>query len=147
MIDALRQQQRSELMRRIRQKDTAPELVVRRKLHALGYRYSLHPKELPGRPDIAFPSRRAVIFVHGCFWHTHNCKHGRVRPRSNVEYWTAKSVANRERDKRKSRKLRALGWRSMIVWECQLRRDMWIERTCAFLDFEMRRSDARPAKR
>ncbi|MBE7524200.1 MAG: DNA mismatch endonuclease Vsr [Burkholderiales bacterium] len=133
-------QKRSALMRRIRQKDTAPETAVRRALHALGYRYTLHPGNLPGRPDLAFPRRKAAIFVHGCFWHTHSCKHGRQRPSTNVAYWNAKSVANRARDRRKSRELRGMGWRSMIVWECQLRNDRWIARARRFLDHPRRAS-------
>lgn len=132
--DASERQKRSALMRRIRQKDTGPELAVRRRLHALGYRYTLHPKALPGRPDLAFPRRKGAIFVHGCFWHTHWCKHGRHRPATNVDYWNEKSIANRSRDRRKSRELRQLGWRSMIVWECQLADDRWVARVRRFLD-------------
>lgn len=132
--DDSERRRRSALMRRIRQKDTAPEMAVRRKLHALGYRYTLHPESLPGRPDLAFPGRKAAIFVHGCFWHTHWCKHGLHRPATNTEYWNAKSAANRARDRRKSRQLRRLGWRSMIVWECQIKGDRWVDRARRFLD-------------
>jgi DNA mismatch endonuclease (patch repair protein) len=132
--ETIEREKRSALMRRIRQKDTAPELVVRRKLHALGYRYTLHSASLPGRPDLAFPARRAALFVHGCFWHTHNCKHGRVRPATNTPYWDAKSAANRVRDRKKSRQLRGLGWRSMIVWECQTKDNRWVDRVRRFLD-------------
>lgn len=111
---------RSAMMRAVRQKDTAPELRLRRALHALGYRYRLHPKTLPGRPDLVFPSRRAAIFVHGCFWHGHDCRAGR-RPSSNTAYWLPKITANRERDARKQADLEALGWRVLTVWECELK--------------------------
>jgi DNA mismatch endonuclease (patch repair protein) len=100
-------------------KNTGPELVLRRLLHRLGYRYRIHPKNLPGKPDIAFPSRRKVIFVHGCFWHGHNCSKGRP-PKSGGEYWGPKLLANKERDERRLNELAQLGWSSLIVWQCEL---------------------------
>lgn len=107
-------------MSRIKGRDTAPELAVRRLVHGLGYRYRLHVAGLPGRPDLVFASRRAVIFVHGCFWHQHDCPRG-TRPRSNRTFWTSKLDRNRERDEAAIRTLRSLGWRVLVVWECQTR--------------------------
>lgn len=106
-------------MRRIRSTDTAPELAVRRLLYRLGYRYRLHRKELPGRPDLVFLKRRKVIFVHGCFWHVHTCNAGR-QPKTNQVYWSAKLARNVERDALNQAALLALGWESLVVWECQL---------------------------
>ncbi len=107
-------------MRRIRSKDTSPELTVRRIVHALGFRYRLHGKRLPGCPDLVFSSRKKAIFVHGCFWHQHkNCIDGRV-PKSRTEYWQAKLSANKERDVQNRKKLKAMGWSSLIIWECQM---------------------------
>src|SRR5690348_4773303 len=100
-------------------KNTGPELVLRRLLHRSGYRYRIHPKNLPGKPDIAFPSRRKAIFVHGCFWHGHDCSKGRP-PKSREDYWAPKLLANKERDKRRIRELADLGWTSMVVWQCEL---------------------------
>jgi len=106
-------------MRRVARTNTAPELTVRRYLHARGLRYGLHRRELPGTPDIVLPRHRSVVFVNGCFWHGHECKHGRVRARSNADYWEAKIADNRERDRRNRAKLRMLGWRVETIWECQ----------------------------
>ncbi len=111
---------RSEQMARIRSKDTVPEMIVRRLVHALGYRYRLHRKDLPGCPDLVFQARRKVVFVHGCFWHQHSCGAGR-QPKTNKNYWNAKLKRNVERDKMNRVALRKLGWRSLIIWECQLR--------------------------
>ena len=120
MADTLTPQGRSERMSRIRGKDTGPEMALRRALHAMGLRYRLHVRDLPGRPDLVFPSRKAVVFVHGCFWHQHDgCSIANV-PKSNVTYWQAKFMANRARDARTTRRLRALGWRVIVVWECGL---------------------------
>lgn len=110
---------RSALMRRVRRHDTSPELAVRRFLHGRGLRYVLHPDALPGRPDIVLPRRGTVVFVHGCFWHGHNCAHGAVRPKSNAEFWRKKLAGNRARDVAKEEALRALGWKVEIVWECE----------------------------
>ena len=110
---------RSSLMQRVKQKNTAPEKIVRSLLHRLGYRFRIHRKDLPGTPDIVLPSRRVAIFVHGCFWHGHDCRRGRA-PSSNLEYWGPKLESNRERDSRKAAALAAAGWRVVVVWQCEL---------------------------
>lgn len=107
-------------MSRIRSKDTAPELLVRRTAHALGYRFRLHRKDLPGKPDLVFPRLRAVIFVQGCFWHLHGeCREGRI-PGSRREYWEPKLTRNTARDLAAQAQLAALGWRVLTVWECEV---------------------------
>jgi DNA mismatch endonuclease (patch repair protein) len=106
-------------MKSVGRENTAPELRVRRCLHARGLRYTLHDRRLPGRPDLVLPRRRTVVFVHGCFWHGHRCRHGRVQARANGEYWAAKIADNRARDRRQQRALRALGWAVEVVWECE----------------------------
>lgn len=120
MTDRLDPGRRSRLMQRVKTKNTAPEKTVRSLLHRLGYRFFLHRKELPGTPDIVFPRRRVVIFVHGCFWHGHGCHLGRL-PKSRLDYWGPKIAANRERDDRNVQLLRAQGWRVATVWQCELR--------------------------
>jgi DNA mismatch endonuclease, patch repair protein len=121
MADNLTQKQRSACMRSVRSEDTAPEMLVRKAVHALGYRYAIHRKDLPGKPDIVFVSRRKIIFVHGCFWHMHKCQHGRNSPSSNIDYWLRKREANTQRDKRNARLLRATNWKVLVVWECWTR--------------------------
>ncbi|WP_363318026.1 very short patch repair endonuclease [Parvibaculum sp.] len=108
------------MMSGIRSKDTKPELVVRRGLHALGYRYRLHVKDLPGKPDIVLPRRRAAIFVHGCFWHGHNC-HLFKWPKTRTDFWRQKIKTNRKNDERAIRALQEQAWRVLIVWECSLK--------------------------
>jgi DNA mismatch endonuclease (patch repair protein) len=120
MIDSLSPEHRSRLMARVRQKHTKPELVVRRMLHASGWRYRLHSKALPGTPDIVFPRHRAVLFVHGCFWHGHECKLSRI-PNTRPEFWSAKIAENKKRDARKVAELSEEGWRVMTVWQCALK--------------------------
>lgn len=127
MADTLTERQRSERMRRVRQKDTALEVLVRKELHNRGYRYRLGGCGLPGRPDIVLRKHRAVVFVHGCFWHAHDCRLGR-RPASNAAFWEHKAVANRERDSRKEAELRQLGWRVFVVWQCEIAREGAAER-------------------
>jgi DNA mismatch endonuclease (patch repair protein) len=120
-MDTISPERRSENMRRIRGKNTKPELIVRRALFALGYRYRLHGDELPGKPDLVFPKQRKVIFVHGCFWHNHSdsrCKIVRL-PKSNSEYWAVKLKKNVARDTLRQSELKKLGWKSLTVWECQ----------------------------
>lgn len=118
-MDKISQERRSRNMRNIQSKNTAPELVLRRLLSQLGYRYRLHLPNLPGRPDIVFQSRRKVIFVHGCFWHQHSaCREGRV-PSSRIEYWEPKLQRNRARDASNQARLEADGWKVLVVWECQ----------------------------
>lgn len=111
--------QRTALMKRVRRRDTAPELAVRKFLHARGLRFRLHVRELPGTPDIVLPRHRAVVFVNGCFWHGHDCPHGSVQARSNAGFWRDKIEDNRRRDSRKSVELAALGWHVITVWECE----------------------------
>ena len=112
---------RSEIMAAVKSKDTHPEKVVRRMLFALGYRYRLHAKNLPGCPDIVFPSRRKAIFVHGCFWHGHRCRAGRNRPASNTEYWNRKLTGNVNRDRHNIKILKKAGWSIHVIWECETR--------------------------
>lgn len=120
MADILTPEGRSERMSRIRGRDTQPELALRRALHASGLRYRLNVRELPGKPDLVFPRWSTVVFVHGCFWHWHKgCRIANI-PQSNTDYWLAKFAANKRRDARAVRALRKLGWRVMVVWECQL---------------------------
>lgn len=107
-------------MARIRGKDTKPEVAVRRLLHAMGYRFRLHRRDLPGTPDIVLPGRRKAILVHGCFWRGHGCRLGKPAA-SRVEYWAPKIAANRARDRRKAAALRPAGWSLAVVWECRLR--------------------------
>jgi len=111
---------RSANMRAIRSKDMQPELKVRSLVHKLGYRFRLHRKDLPGKPDLVFGPRRKVIFVHGCFWHSHNCKTAHV-PKSNREYWGPKLERNKTRDGMNIEALQMKGWRALVVWECEVR--------------------------
>jgi DNA mismatch endonuclease (patch repair protein) len=111
---------RSALMATIRKTNTKPELLVRRAVHAMGYRFRLHRRDLPGTPDLVFPGPRKVIFVHGCFWHRHDCAAGRKVPSKNLHYWQPKFARTRERDRRTAEQLEAAGWKSLVVWECQL---------------------------
>lgn len=112
---------RSATMRAVKSRDTKPEMLVRRAAHALGYRFRLHRKDLPGSPDLVFPSRKKVIFVHGCFWHGHDCARGARMPKTNAEYWRAKMAGNVARDERVRAELAALGWEVLTVWECELK--------------------------
>jgi len=123
MIDTLSPSERSERMGRVRGRDTKPELIVRKLLYSMGYRYRLHAKELPGCPDIVFRKRRQVIFVHGCFWHQHpdpKCRLARL-PKSRLEFWLEKLERNRARDIANVARLSEMGWRVLLVWECELR--------------------------
>jgi DNA mismatch endonuclease (patch repair protein) len=113
--------ERSRVMRAVRSGDTSPELAVRRLVHALGYRFRLHRRDLPGQPDLVFPRLGKAIQVHGCFWHRHACEAGQSTPASRMEYWEAKFTRNVERDRHNLRKLRRLGWSVLVVWECQTR--------------------------
>ena len=120
-MDHVDSEVRSRIMRAVRSQDTLPELFVRRIVHALGYRYRLHPKTLPGKPDLVFPSRRKIVFVHGCFWHRHKGCRYTTSPKSNVEFWEDKFRNNMIRDRRTVRTLKELGWSVMTVWQCQLK--------------------------
>lgn len=133
-MDTLSAKERSKVMSRIRGKDTQPELAVRSLAHRLGFRFRLHRKDLPGKPDLVFPRLRKVIFVHGCFWHSHSCRRGRSTPTTNAKFWKAKRESNAGRDRRNLRALRRAGWRVLVVWECQIRKLNTLEkRMAAFL--------------
>lgn len=127
MPEMFSREERSRIMSRVRGKNTTPELLVRRLVHRMGYRFRLHRSDLPGKPDLAFPARRKIIFIHGCWWHHHDCRSGRKLAQTNVEYWSAKIARNAKRDARAVRELRALGWRTLVVWECETRRGCQLE--------------------
>lgn len=120
-MDTLSIQERSACMARVRSKDTQPELVVRRIIHGAGYRYRLHRRDLPGSPDLVFPSRHKVIFVHGCFWHGHDCPRGDRMPKSNQAYWSRKLKRNKVRDLERQAALTIGGWKVLVIWECETR--------------------------
>lgn len=120
MADILTAEQRRLNMSRIQGKDTKPEMLIRRRLHASGLRYRLHDRKLPGRPDLVFPRYGAVVFVHGCFWHAHGCALSKL-PATRQEFWEQKLAENADRDRRAIGALRADGWRVLVVWECALR--------------------------
>jgi len=117
-MDTRTSEQRSRIMAAVGTKNTGPELIVRRLLTSWGYRYRLHRRDLPGRPDVVFPGRRKVLFVHGCFWHGHNCSKGRL-PKSRIEYWRTKINSNVDRDTRAIADLKQLGWSSAVIWQCE----------------------------
>jgi DNA mismatch endonuclease (patch repair protein) len=127
MTDQFTTEERSAIMRRVRSVDTDPELRVRRMVHQLGFRFRLHRKDLPGRPDLVLAGLKQIVFVHGCYWHQHSCD-GAKRPATNRRYWNSKLDKNVERDKKNLRLLRRLGWRVMTVWECELRNPERLER-------------------
>ncbi len=108
-------------MAAIRSKNTKPEIVVRRLLHAMGYRYRLNDHRLPGRPDIVFQKRKTLIWIHGCFWHGHRCPRGARIPKSNAEYWGKKLARNKERDAANLTAASEAGWKALVVWECEIR--------------------------
>lgn len=121
LVDIVAPEVRSRMMASIRARDTKPEMLVRRYLHGLGFRYRLSPRDMPGKPDLVLPRYRAAVFVHGCFWHGHDgCRFATV-PATRTEFWTAKISANKRRDAVSEEKLRSLGWRTAIIWECALR--------------------------
>jgi len=133
-MDVLTPDQRSACMRAVRGQDTAPEMRVRRLAHGMGYRYALHKRTLPGVPDLVFPSRRRVIFVHGCFWHKHHCKAGAKIPVTRAEYWEVKRARNSARDRLATRALKRLGWRVLVVWECETKKtDLLVSKLAEFL--------------
>ena len=122
MTDPLSAAERSELMSRIGPKDSKPEMLVRRMAHSLGYRFRLHKKDLPGKPDLVFPSRKSIIFVHGCFWHRHSsCRDGSYMPKTRTDFWRKKLEGNASRDERNLVKLSELGWNCLVIWECETR--------------------------
>jgi DNA mismatch endonuclease, patch repair protein len=111
---------RSEIMRAVKSKDTKPEVIVRSLVHRLGYRFRLHRKDIPGTPDIAFPGRHKVIFIHGCFWHGHDCKRGSRVPKANRDYWEMKIERNKRRDAINVDALKQLQWQILVIWECEI---------------------------
>jgi len=127
-------QDRSKLMRRVGRENTRPELAVRHYLHANGFRYRLHVRSLPGTPDIVLAKYRAVVMVHGCFWHGHDCPHGQIAAKTNAAFWREKIDANRRRDANKENALATLGWEVLTVWECQTRDCAELTRLCAALN-------------
>ncbi|WP_429248798.1 very short patch repair endonuclease [Massilia sp. UYP32] len=128
MVDTRSPAQRRLIMSSVGSKNTGPEKLVRSLLHRLGYRFRIHRKDLPGTPDIVLPSRRKIIFVHGCFWHGHSCNKGKL-PKSRTEFWSEKVYRNRARDADAELRLKALGWDTLTVWQCQLRDLEHLEQT------------------
>ena len=128
MADVLTKEQRKFNMSRIRGKDTKPEKLVRSLLHKNGYRFRLHVKNLPGKPDIVLPKYKKIVEVRGCFWHMHNCKYGNVKPKNNAEFWEKKRQSTVKRDEENIRKLKNLGWRTLIVWECWCKHSTHLEK-------------------
>jgi DNA mismatch endonuclease, patch repair protein len=134
-MDVVSPKRRSEIMSRIRGKDTTPELIVRKLVYSMGYRYRLHYSKLPGKPDLVFPGRKKVIFVHGCFWHGHEgCPKGSL-PKTKLDYWRPKLEENKRRDAEKQEALKELGWQILIIWQCELKKIKLIKRSImTFLD-------------
>ena len=134
-MDTLTQQERSERMRRVKSRDTKPELKLRRIVWALGYRYRKNRRDVIGHPDLAFMGRKRAIFIHGCFWHRHDCPSGQRTPKSRRDFWDAKFKRNIERDALVKEQLQAAGWRALVIWECELSDRPGIERRIRkFLD-------------
>ncbi|MCL5006412.1 MAG: DNA mismatch endonuclease Vsr [Acidobacteria bacterium] len=131
-MDVFSPVKRSEIMRRVRSKDTKPERFVRRLVSGMGFRYRLHSENLPGHPDLVFGRLHKVIFVHGCFWHGHSCRAGAL-PASNREYWENKREKNLARDERARRELKRVGWKSLVVWECQVNKEATMKMIRRFL--------------
>ncbi|HYO82416.1 MAG TPA: very short patch repair endonuclease [Bryobacteraceae bacterium] len=121
MTDVLTPEQRSRNMAAIRSRNTRPEIIVRSALHAMGFRFRLHRSDLPGKPDLVLPRYGTAIFVHGCFWHMHNCRYGRPRPSTNSQFWEEKRKGNVARDRRNVFELKHAGWRVFTIWECETR--------------------------
>jgi|SRR3989344_7321863 len=125
-MDTISKSQRSKVMSLVRSKNTGPERYVRGILAQHGYRYRIHRNDLPGKPDIVFPGRRKIVFVHGCYWHGHKCKLGRI-PKTRIAFWTNKITGNSQRDRKNRRKLAGMGWKVLAIWECQLRDKTTVE--------------------
>ena len=121
MTDVFSIEKRSWVMSRVRGRETSPEIKVRSLTHKLGYRFRLHRKNLPGKPDLVFPFRKKVIFVHGCFWHGHDCPRGQRTPKTNTGYWVEKIRKNIERDAKSQSELQSLGWSVLVIWECEIK--------------------------
>jgi len=138
MPDQFTPQERSVMMSKVRQKNTAPELYLRKALHALGLRFRLHSADLPGKPDLVFPRYRAVVFVHGCFWHMHDgCNRAKL-PSTNTDFWVNKLNKNAERDEKVMAALAALGWRAFVVWGCELKSDIKVQKSATQLAQKIR---------
>lgn len=134
MADTRTKAQRRRIMQSVKGKDTGPEWAVRRLLHRLGYRFRLHRKDLPGKPDLVFPGRKKIVFVHGCYWHAHGCRYGRP-PKSRLDYWLPKLERNKQRDAEKTEVLEVLGWQVLVVWQCETKDlDSLAAKLTAFLD-------------
>jgi DNA mismatch endonuclease (patch repair protein) len=134
-MDTMTTQERSERMRRVKSRDTQPELELRRLVWSLGYRYRKNRRDVVGRPDVAFVGRRRAIFLHGCFWHRHDCASGRRAPKSRTEFWDTKFAQNVTRDARVMLELKSAGWRALVIWECELNNQQQVERRVRkFLD-------------
>lgn len=122
MADVVDKATRSRMMSGIRSRDTRPEMLIRKALHAQGFRYRLHDKSLPGKPDLVFPKYKAAIFIHGCFWHGHDCRYFKV-PQTRTAFWLEKIAGNRQRDARQLTQLQSNGWRVLLIWECATRKN------------------------
>ena len=133
MTDVFTPEKRSSVMRQVKGRDTAPELKVRRALTGLGARYRLHRADMPGKPDIVMPGRRLAIFVHGCFWHGHDCAKGSRVPKANRDYWVGKVARNVARDASSRAALEARGWRVETIWECEMKDEAALQLRCAAL--------------
>jgi DNA mismatch endonuclease (patch repair protein) len=144
VTDRFTPEKRSWLMACIRDKNTRPEITVRSTLHRLGFRYRLHRRDLPGRPDIVFQAKKAVILVNGCFWHAHGCKKAGALPTTNTSFWENKIEANRQRDLRNIKQLRNLGWRVLTLWECQIQSGKWLQKARRFLSSCIREAAGGP---
>ena len=138
-MDVHDKQTRSYNMSKIKNRDTKPELKVRSLCHQMGLRFRLHHKELPGKPDLVFPKHNTVIFVHGCYWHSHSCKYGTVQPKTNAEFWQDKRSKTIDRDQTNTKNLNELGWKVLIYWECEVRssEEKLLEKIC--IDFDLER--------
>lgn len=121
MADNFSKKKRSQIMSKVTSKNTKPELTIRKALFSEGYRYRLHRKDLPGNPDIVFPGRKKVLFINGCFWHGHKCKKAAL-PKTNRPFWEKKLSSNAKRDKQNIRKLKEMGWLSMVIWQCKIKK-------------------------
>ena len=135
MTDVHTPEQRRRNMSAIKGKDTKPEMVVRKLVHGMGFRYRLHRKDLPGKPDLVFPRLRKVILIHGCYWHIHDCRYGRVVPKTNAEFWQTKRQSNVVRDQKNLADLAEAGWEVLVLWECEIRHpNDLVERIRTFLE-------------
>lgn len=134
MADIFSKKKRSEIMSKITGKNTKPEIIIRKLIFYEGYRYRLHRKDLPGKPDIVFPSKKKVIFINGCFWHGHKCKRGTL-PETNKEFWEDKINGNKKRDKENKRKLTKLGWEYLVIWQCEIKKKKFDKLLFKITDF------------